>query len=1310
VSRPERQKQSKFRSFPDARVFARSLNLPSSEAWVEFCASGSRPSDIPSNPPVTYHTYWQGWRDWLGTGQARNARSARYKFRPFEEARAFARNLGFSGRSNWRSYVAGPERPPDIPTNPGAAYRSQWKGWGDWLGTGNTKNSFLSFETARDITRGFGFQKMAEYHSAVRRGLLPHGVPKDPRIAYRTSGWQSWGDWLGIQRQSTIEKGRIKRPFNDAVDFAHSQRLRSKNDWFLWARSGDRPDDIPVNPAYSYEEWKGWAHFLGTKNKRAGEVVYRDFLAAREWARSRGLQSQAEWKALAATGRLPADIPARPGHVYRDKGWTTIGDWLGKGDRHSKNRQWRNFAAARDYVRSLGLRSWPQFTSLGRAGNLPADIPTEPRRVYRTSGWKSRGDWLGTNTIASTKREFLEFEKAREFVRALGFQSKTEYETWARSNERPSEIPALPSRTYATTGWLGWGDWVGIHNRWSKTSILAFVSSLVPLLNRFQPSEIYAILRQNGCLNAVDSLDESSPLKQLVQSALHQDKEDFERLLCDLRFEKLDEDETLTSSDVLENDEVSGTIFSLKEEDEVRLPDLSPAEILSGLDELERSVILSDTETIEFLIAKAVGRLWSRVLRTETFDQDLAELRCQNTGSYGSRVRERFLAQFNGASVLPIPEGYSFRKNDEQLQPNLMQRLIAYRVGADRRVGNWSGTGAGKTLGAILASRALGSKLTVIVALNNAMLDLKSGWAAEILNAFPASHVIIKERGRLTLDAAKPNYLLLNYEAFQQQDSQSLVKGLIQNHKIDFIVLDEVHSAKSRGQVESKRRQLISYLLAETAKSNPDIRVLAMSATPVINSLDEAISLLEMVTGRKYLDLDRRPKVSSALAIHEQLVIHGVRYLPRYEMELHERPVEILGAELADRLQSVGKGQVLAIETILTEAKLDTVAELAKPGTLIFSQFVESIFPMIHKRLSRNGFRVGTFNGEDKSGLEAFRRREIDVLVGSSALGTGVDGLQYVCNRLIVMCLPWTSAGYEQLLGRVYRQGSAFHDVEVFIPQVVLRNGADEWSWDRQRLARIRYKKTLADAAVDGIVPEAKLASPELMLEEAKKALAAWIERLTKGESREISRPILRVPLPPETVKDGTRRFGDFSAMNARINSSNSDTTHLRFQQNPEEWFLYHTLYREARSTWPEVPFKVLAEWLKRRPDWVVGDFGCGEAELARLVPNKVYSFDHVAVNESVIVCDMTATGLADQTLDVAVFSLSLMGLNYQDYLREAYRLLRHGGWLKVAEPAARWGEAKLGELLSAIASCGFSMVGQPNHRDRFIYLDAIKS
>ena len=77
--------------------------------------------------------------------------------------------------------------------------------------------------------------------------------------------------------------------------------------------------------------------------------------------------------------------------------------------------------------------------------------------------------------------------------------------------------------------------------------------------------------------------------------------------------------------------------------------------------------------------------------------------------------------------------------------------------------------------------------------------------------------------------------------------------------------------------------------------------------------------------------LDVRPKVSSALAIHEQLVIHGVRYLPRYEIELHERPIEIFATVLLNAFDAFGKGQVLAIETILAKAKLDTIVHWLSP-------------------------------------------------------------------------------------------------------------------------------------------------------------------------------------------------------------------------------------------------------------------------------------------------------------------------------------------------------------------------------------------
>jgi hypothetical protein len=67
---------------------------------------------------------------------------AKLSWRPFEEAREFARNLGLSGDAQWRAYCNGkfPETtklPADIPASPAKVYRIKgWIGWGDWLGTG----------------------------------------------------------------------------------------------------------------------------------------------------------------------------------------------------------------------------------------------------------------------------------------------------------------------------------------------------------------------------------------------------------------------------------------------------------------------------------------------------------------------------------------------------------------------------------------------------------------------------------------------------------------------------------------------------------------------------------------------------------------------------------------------------------------------------------------------------------------------------------------------------------------------------------------------------------------------------------------------------------------------------------------------------------------------------------------------------------------------------------------------------------------------------------------------------------------------
>ncbi len=868
-----------------------------------------------------------------------------------------------------------------------------------------------------------------------------------------------------------------------------------------------------------------------------------------------------------------------------------------------------------------------------------------------------------------------------------------------------SDIPASPAGIYHDLGWKGWGDWLGFYNVWNRNAVLSFLYGIKPVLQGLQPAELFAIMRQNGLVAAIKHTNNTNAqlitdIRNLCSSP--NPEVDFEELVAKIE----QQNATLDDEEAIDVEaEPTSEVALVEEEVSEDLPTLRSLTALKAVDALVDMGLTSDEETIEFLVANRVSGLWQAALNAElAFDLDT--LRAETGGTYFNTIRSRFLTQYDGAQTLMIPAGYDFRVEGRIADPNLMQRLTAYRVLSERRLGNWSGVGAGKTLSAILASRVIDARLTVVVAFNSTVVP----WSKRIIETYPNSVVHVKERGEVRVDRTQHTYLVLNFETFQQPDSAAMVRRLVEKHQIDFVVLDEIQSVKQRTpKVTSKRRQVVSGLLSAASDKNPNLCVLGMSATPVINNLYEAKALLELVKGVEFGDLQTYSSIANASAMHEKLILYGIRYRPQYAQTIETTLHDIPGAAYLSRLRELKKGAILDLERVLLDAKLATIVGALKTGTLIYTHYLTGLIMPLRRAIEKAGLSVGVFTGEDKSGLQPFIKGKLDVLIGSVPVGTGVDGLQYVCNRLIVVSLPWTSAEYEQLIGRLYRQGSVFEKVEVIIPQVVLAHNDALWSWDKLRWHRIQYKKTLADAALDGMIPEGELASPETMFKQAREALQAWITRVEQDDVFIIERARLRVPLPTEAARRVQRRFGDLSMMNARLNTAYSRTTHDRLQQQPEEWYLYHTLYREARQTWSEIPYEKIAASLKRRPDWIIGDFGCGEAQLATLLPNKVYSFDHVAINDSVIACDMTRTPLDDSTLDVVVFSLSLMGLNYADCLKEAHRTLRFGGFLKIAEPISRWAD-KRSELLTAIADTGFLLVGTGEESSQFLYIDAIKT
>jgi hypothetical protein len=69
--------------------------------------------------------------------------------------------------------------------------------------------------------------------------------------------------------------------------------------------------------------------------------------------------------------------------------------------------------------------------------------------------------------------------------------------------------------------------------------------------------------------------------------------------------------------------------------------------------------------------------------------------------------------------------------------------------------------------------------------------------------------------------------------------------------------------------------------------------------------------------------------------------------------------------------------------------------------------------------------------------------------------------------------------------------------VEVVFPLTYAEVGDTEWSWCQSRLNRIRYKKSMADAAVDGVVPAGELKSPT----DAYQGAMEWLDRLEQEAS-----------------------------------------------------------------------------------------------------------------------------------------------------------------------------------------------------------------
>ena len=218
-----------------------------------------------------------------------------------------------------------------------------------------------------------------------------------------------------------------------------------------------------------------------------------------------------------------------------------------------------------------------------------------------------------------------------------------------------------------------------------------------------------------------------------------------------------------------------------------------------------------------------------------------------------------------------------------------------------------------------------------------------------------------------------------------------------------------------------------------------------------------------------------------------------------------------------------------------------------------------------------------------------------------------------------------------------------------------------------------------------------------------------------KGPTKETPSKAPVKPAPPPAMKltplQASMRQKLISARFRHLNQTLYTTPSAHslslFKENPEMFNEYHEGFRRQVEVWPENPVDGYIRSINERGKirgpsrgkpvkkeegdiqplprtegrCNIADLGCGDAAISTaLQPSlkklhlKIHSFDLHSPSSLVTKADIASLPIPDNSIDVAIFCLALMGTNWIDFIEEAFRILRWKGELWIAEIKSRFG------------------------------------
>jgi superfamily II DNA or RNA helicase/ribosome modulation factor len=198
---------------------------------------------------------------------------------------------------------------------------------------------------------------------------------------------------------------------------------------------------------------------------------------------------------------------------------------------------------------------------------------------------------------------------------------------------------------------------------------------------------------------------------------------------------------------------------------------------------------------------------------------------------------------------------------------------------------------------------------------------------------------------------------------------------------------------------------------------------------------------------------------------------------------------------------------------------------------------------------------------------------------------------------------------------------------------------------------------------------------------------------LTKPKPRLVIKKSHLIPNPsslecsaPETNPSNPKRVianSPYKLTGRAWATQKSSTTHEKLQSNPAEWHAYHAardISFQGYADQSQIPRnRVIAHLANKRKHRLrILDLGCGRNNIAQHYAHAdkdhkfaIQGYDHIAEEGSGALVGNIADLAAqeeDESADICIYSQSLMGSDWRDYLTEGHRMLRYNGEFIISE------------------------------------------